>query len=74
MMWIKRQNILLNGNNIKAIVADSEDYKIKADTKDGKIIVLFNARSTESLMEIYDMIIDQISRGDTVIAFPLEDD
>jgi nitrate reductase NapAB chaperone NapD len=74
MMWIKRGDILFNTDEFKGIVADREDYRIKADTKDGKIIVLFKARSTESLMEIYDMIIDQISRGDTVIAFPLEDD
>ena len=73
-MWIKRDDVLYNADEFKVIVADRGDYRIKADTKDGKIIVLFNARSTESLMEIYDMIIDQISRGDTVIAFPLEDD
>jgi len=74
MMWIKRGDILFNADEFSVIVADREDYRIKADTNDGKIIVLFKARSTESLMEIYDMIIDQISRGDTVIAFPLEDD
>ena len=74
MMWIKRGDILFNADEFSVIVADREDYRIKADTKDGKIITLYKARSEESLMRVYDHIVLMMAQDDmTIIRLPAED-
>lgn len=72
-MWIGRQQILYNAREFRLIVADDDDLKIKADTKDGKIITLFKAKSRQDLNLVYDRLVANLLAGQNCFFMPDEE-